>query len=199
MQRRQTKRTRPTLQTAHEWLKAGCFRIGPEDFVSDQEREKEIEESTDRILHAARQHFPRTQKIEYAILKMHLIIEFAVSEYIRAHSHVFAEVESMRFSFSDKLEIAYLMGLGVNDPVLLPTINLLNRSRNEVAHKFTFNRDTIREMATINGWNRAEVHTDRQIVSALRKICYYICGCIAGQIEGRYYATKYIWDKAKQA
>lgn len=195
MQRHQAKRERPNIQTAHEFLKTGHYYTGPEHVVSDQEREKEIEESGDRILHAARQHFPRTVKIDYAVLKMHLIIELGITEYIRAHSHVIVEAESLRFSFSDKLEIAYLMGLGAGDPILMPTIAILNKSRNEIAHRLSFNRDSVREMAVINGWSKAEVHTDRQIVSALRKICYYTCGCIVGQIKAAYYVKKYLYEE----
>ena len=52
-------------------------------------------------------------------------------------SRVLADLtELRRFSFAEKLELAYLIGMGVTDAVLIPSIKRFNKIRNQVAHSF---------------------------------------------------------------
>ena len=193
MHTRQSKRKRPNLDTAYEWLKDGWFSVSPtEHYQSDRGRESEIKRTTEEILNVSRQ-FPSTRNLEYAVLKGHLIVEHVVTQYIRCNSRVVVGLDDIRLSFSQKLDIAYLMGLGVDDPVLLPGIQLLNKARNQVAHSFCLNRDIVDELIRIFGDPEDPflVENDKHRVSGLRKICRWICGYTAGRIEGEYYAMKF--------
>lgn len=193
-----SKRKRPDLETAHEWLKSGSFTISPkEHFLSDQEREAEIKKIADELAIDLPRQFPRTQNLEYAILKSHLIIEHVITQYIRCHSRVAVEVDEIRFTFSQKLEIAYLMGFGEHDPVLLPCIGLLNKARNQVAHTFSLDKRIIDELIRIAGdpVDPFPIENDRHRVSGLRQICRWICAYTAGRMQGEYYGMKAMNDK----
>jgi len=68
---------------------------------------------------------------------------------------------------------------------LLPTIEILNRVRNQVAHKFTLDRAAVDELLRINheDYDAFTPKNDRERVRCLRSLCQYICGTVAGKIE----------------
>lgn len=193
-----SKRKRPNLETAHEWLKEGFFFTSPkEHFLSEEEVETEIRCISDELAVELPKRFPNTQNLEYAVLKGHILIEHAISQFIRSRSRVSIVIESIRFTFSQKLEVSYLMGLGVNDPAFLPCIELINKARNQVAHTFLLDRKIIDEMVKIC---RPYVATlpikgDRQRVSALRRICIWVFIYTAAWIESEYYFYKSIGEQ----
>jgi hypothetical protein len=137
-------------------------------------------------------HFPKTQNLEYAILKTHLIIENLLTQYIRCTSVVLVEPESLRFSFAQKLEIAILHGFGSDCPFSVPAIELLNRIRNQVAHRLTFDMQLVNEMIRINS-DGGEIDvrslTDRRRISFLRRWCYWISGLTLGHMIGKIEGT----------
>jgi len=188
MKRHQIKRKRATLEDAHNFHKSGSYSVGPEHRTTDEERKKDIDGVSSYLEELVKTHFPRTTNLEYAILKGHLIIEYALTEYIRCHSRVFIEREKVKFSFSQKLEIAYLMGFGVNDPTLFPTVEAFNRVRNQVAHTFSLDSKVVDELIRINSedYDTLEIKSDKQRISGLRKICLWVCGFTAGVIIGEY-------------
>lgn len=182
----QINRSRPSFQTAHDYRKVGVWEIGPEHWLSDDERERigeEVAKSLDKLMKA---EFPRTGNLEYAILKAHLIVEHAITEHIRVRSAVLVDHGYLRrFSFSQKLEIAYLLGFGVNDPVMLPTVERLNQIRNQVAHSFLLDRALVDEMLRVNSedYDEFEIRTDRDRIRHLRWLCMLICGYVAGRLD----------------
>jgi len=95
------------------------------------------------------------------------------------------EAALKRFTFSHKLEIAYLMGFGVNDPTVIPSVERLNKVRNQVAHSFAIDRGLFDEMIRINSEDYLEFRemTDRERVSSLRAICALMTGRIAGELN----------------
>jgi hypothetical protein len=189
MRAQQAKRERPTLKTAHDFFREGSFLVDPKlHSLSGKEREAELQKVGDDLRDIVRLQFPRTQNLEYAILKSHLIVEYAFVQYIRCFAANFVSLKDLRFTFYQKLEIAYLMGFGVNDPILLPTVETLNRVRNQVAHTFAIDRAAVDELLRINHeeYNEFEPKNDRQRVQCLRWICSYICGRTAGEILAAY-------------
>lgn len=187
---RQIKRKRPTLATAHEFHRSGSYlRSAPEHLVSDEEREALSEAAFRRLEQLLKDQFPRSGNLEYAILKAHLITEYAITEYIRCLSTVLVDPSDIRFTFFQKLEFAYLMGLGVTDPVLLPTIERLNKIRNQVAHSFTIDRALVDEMLRVNSEDYADfkIKDDRERVRRLRWLCNLLAGHISAQIAVQIY------------
>ncbi|WP_426410218.1 hypothetical protein [Bradyrhizobium ganzhouense] len=190
MHRHQIKRNRPTLETAHAFHKEGSFEISsPRHQLSDEEREAEIRKISNGLSEIVRQQFPRTQNLEYAILKSHLIIEYALVQYIRSFVAIAIQSADIRFSFSQKLEFAYLLGFGANDPLLLPTIERLNKVRNQVAHTFFLDRRLVDELLQINHEDHRafKPKNDRERIRGLRYICAAVCGRVAGEIEVKYW------------
>ena len=158
MKKHQIKRARPTLKTAHNYFKEGSFATIPSRHsLSGKEREAEIGKVRDELQNIVKRQFPRTQNLEYAILKSHLIVEYALVQYIRCFATVYVDVKDVRFTFSQKLEFAYLLGFGANDPTLLPTVELLNKVRNQVAHTFRLDRAAVDELNPSVSDRRQEV------------------------------------------
>ncbi|APE43485.1 hypothetical protein BOO69_08720 [Sulfitobacter alexandrii] len=193
MKYRQVKRPRPNMQTAHNFFKEGGFLIDPvAHYTSREEREAEIEAIAEDLEQLTKK-FPRTQNIEYALLKAHLIIEHVLLQYIRAYATTHVAVKDVKAGFAQKLEIAYLLGFGVNDPHMLPTVEGLNKLRNQIAHTFELDRARLDEILRINSedYENFSVSTDRQRVTRLRQICNYFCGRVAGQMIGEFAAVQY--------
>ncbi len=186
MRKMKYRRKRPSAPEAHRWIKEGGLRSV--SWKTAAEREVEIQGAIEE-LEGLPKHFPRTQNLEYAVLKSHLIIERAISVYIGCHASADVDVEAMRLSFKQKLDVAYLMGLGANDAFLLPVFELMNKARNQVAHKFTMEEALIDEIIYLASGGDEEIKADnnRQRVSRLRSICVWYCGVIAGLIQGEFY------------
>ena len=190
----QVKRERPTLKTAHDYHKSGSFLVDPKIHgLSGAEREAKLQKVRDDLHDAVKRHFPRTQNLEYAILKSHLIVEHALTQFIRCFSLVAVQPENLRFSFSQRLEIAYLLGFGANDPIPLPTVERLNKIRNQVAHSFNLDRAALDEMLRVNSedYDTFKPKDDRERIRYLRYICLYICGRVSGEaLAGYVMATR---------
>ncbi|MGR4892732.1 hypothetical protein ACIPPQ_17000 [Sphingopyxis sp. LARHCG72] len=186
---RQTRRARPTFDTAHQYHREGVYlKGGPDVWVDVDERHKIVDAVTSELDEIVKKHFPRSPNLEYAILKAHLIVERSIEQYIRCLSNVLVELKGLRkFNFSQKIEFAYLLGMGANDPVLLPTIERLNVVRNQVAHTFEIDRKQIDEMLRINSddYDNFTITDDRQRVRMLRMMCSFISGRLIGEVQAR--------------
>lgn len=170
--------------------------------LSAEEREAALRKVSDDLLGTVKRHFPRTQNLEYAILKAHLIVEFALTQYIKCFVLVSVRAEEIRFTFSQRLEIAYMLGFGANDPILLPTVERLNKVRNQVAHTFTLDRAALDEMLRVNSedYETFQPKNDRERIRHLRWICAFICGRVAGEAEAAYVmATRADRQRAKSS
>ena len=199
MDRNKSRRKRPNLESARRWLKDGLYPVSsPEFYFSDEEFEIHIKGISDELALILPRRFPRTQNLEYAVLKGHLIIEQVIRLYIACHSRVHINPVDLRFTFHQNLEIAYLMGLGVNDPILIPTIELWNRARNQVAHSFRLDCALIDEIIKLSivDSELEPIDTDRKRIRELRRIVGWICISTAGRIEAEYYANIRQQDKA---
>lgn len=148
------------------------------------------DEVADALHGLIRDQYPRSGNLEYAILKAHLIVEHALAQYIRCSADVLVETTQLRrFSFSQKVEFAYLLGLGVNDALLLPTIERLNQIRNQVAHSFILDRALVDEMLRINSddYDGLVIGNDRDRVKRLRWLCTHVAAHISALMTVRVY------------
>ncbi len=99
--------------------------------------------------------------------------------------------EKLRFQFGQKLEIAVLQGFGNGDPTLVPSVELLNRIRNHVAHRFSIDPQLVNELIRINSEDvDPTTLTDRRRITFLRNWCSGVCGKTAGHITMMIEATK---------
>ncbi|WP_093451338.1 hypothetical protein [Sphingomonas sp. YR710] len=191
---RQFRRPRPTLETAHGFRREGLFGTGPDHWLSDEDRIELWRIEGTKLLDLAQKQFPRTQNLEFAILKGHLIIEHALLQFIRCHARVLVDEATLRFSFSQKLEVAYLMGFGVNEPALLPSVQRWNKVRNLVAHGFTLDRTLVDEMIRVHAedYDGFSMTDNRQRITMLRSLCRYIAAWTAAHMDVHVYnETRY--------
>jgi hypothetical protein len=181
-----SKRKRITLNDAQKFIKNG-IGSGMEysDYINNEERIKIIENVIEDLVNIIPNNFPHTRNLEYAILKTHLIIEYALTQFIRCSSYVLMDIDSIRFNFLQKLEISILLGLGNGDPVLIPTLKLINQLRNQVAHNFNFKINTLDKMIKLNSESHLIELNDRNRIKYLKSICASICGRIIGRIENQ--------------
>lgn len=183
----QSRKKRPNLEDAKKAVKSGIVGVmSSDDFISDEERLKILEEVEEDLLDIVKKHFPRTRNLEYAILKSHLIIEHALTQHIRCSSFVLMNHKDLAsFTFSEKLKIAAMQGFCHSSETDIPSIKLLNNLRNQVAHKFSFDRDVLETLISINSEDLTKDHyTDTQCISFLRGFCAMICGQTAGYLSG---------------
>ena len=173
------------LADAHVFVKDGHWvAMRQDDYLSDADRIRIVDQVREQLLEITKRHFPRTTNLEYAILKGHLILEHALTQYIRCTSFVLVEPEDLRFSFSEKLEIAILHGFGNGCPTLIPSVELLNRLRNQIAHRFSLDQNLVNQLIQINSDDlNVKRLTDRQRISWLRRWCYFTCGRISGELH----------------
>jgi len=181
-----SKRKRTSLQDAHLFIKNGVGGgTKDSDYISDYDRENIVNEVTYDLINIVKRNFPKTTNLEYAILKTHLIVEYALTQFIRCSVYVLVESESINFTFIQKLEIAILLGLGHGDPTFVPTLELINRLRNQVAHKFNFSIESVDDIIRINLGEVTIQLNNKQRISYLKSICVSICYRIIGNIEAR--------------
>lgn len=180
---------RPKLTDAHKFFREGSYRWPP--WVSDAERETELLRVVDELETLTKRQFPRTNTLEYALLKAHLIVEYALTEYVRMCAQVRLERTEVRFTFAQKLDLAYLLGFGVNSATLIPSIELLNRVRNQAAHRFEVDRALVDELIHINHeeYTSAVIVNDRQRISFLRRFCQGVASFTGGYLIGSYAAA----------
>jgi hypothetical protein len=163
---------RATRKDAHQTLAAGIGGgMAASDYLSDEDRRAIAMEAASRLEAVVRDHLPRTQNLEYAILKTHLIVEYAINEYIRCLSRVLVDSKDLRFTFFPKLEIAVLNGFVMGCTTTVPSIELLNQIRNQVAHRFSFDMSLLNELILINSDDSEPdptTWTDRQRIARLK-------------------------------
>ena len=98
MRSHQIRRERPTFKTAHQFFTEGGFTTDPKaHYLSGEERKKEIEKVSESLQELVTKAFPRTQNLEYAILKAHLIVEYALVQYIRCFAITAVSISNIRF------------------------------------------------------------------------------------------------------
>ena len=182
-----SKKKRTTLNEAQMFIKKGHGSgMKSEDYISNTQRNEIVSKVGAELLEVVKRRFPRTANLEYAILKGHLIIEYALTQYIRCSSYVLVEIDNINFSFSKKLEISILMGFGNGDPTLIPSIELFNKLRNQVAHKFEINKNLVDEIIRLNCDEEWLIDlNDRTRIRCLKAFCASICGRILGAIEAK--------------
>jgi len=195
------RKKRPTLMDVNDYFKHGHYTVNKSDYVTNEERIKEAQRISQELYKIASKSVPRTRNLEYMILKCHLIIEYALTQYIRFFSEPVVEPKDIRFSFSQKLDIAYFMGFGTTEPTLIPSIELLNRARNQVAHSFILDKSILNELIRIN----SEDHDDFTLPSpteqirALRQITHAVCGITSGFIIARsFFSLSWNEDKIRR-
>jgi hypothetical protein len=175
---------RPSLQDAHKYQKDGSWSFGG-DYLSREERISLARAAAKEIEQKCKTALPRTRSLELLILKCHIIIEFALESYIHTVSTPTLTDRELAMSFAEKLNVAYILGLGSGDATLLPSIELLNQIRNKMAHKLIVDEVKLDELIRINSeeYHKRRVFSKVERLQGLKWVTYYVCGMISGGIS----------------
>lgn len=75
---------------------------------------------------------------EIIVIKAHLFIEYQLDKFLTAFSKTTVDIEKMNFTFNHKLNISRIIGLFENNEELENYVVNLNKLRNQIAHKHTY-------------------------------------------------------------
>ncbi len=187
---RKSKRKRPTLQEAEQFHELGIDAgMRTPDYISIAERKKRLECLSVDIENRLKKHLPRTRNLELVILKCHLLIEFMFNQYIDLIAPTEGLIEKERFSFKQKQTLMHMLGFPA-DPLLLPSTDLLNILRNQVAHTLSVDRKIIDKLIRLNAEDQKGCSrlTDPKRVAYLKQLTKFHCGMILGVIKGMHAA-----------
>ena len=86
------------------------------------------------------------------IIKGHILTEHALHFYIEMKAVEKVDFKKVKFTYSNKIEIAKLFGLFKNDPQLYNELKQLNKLRNSIAHRLKHDDKILTEF--LKGFNR---------------------------------------------
>lgn len=135
----------------------------------------------------ANKELSKIDDIQLLILKGHIVIEYALNCYLEAisksdHSDFFKE----NFSFSEKIKIAKHFGqLGSRDSNLIKELLILNKVRNDIAHRLEYSNDHLNELFTEVSVKYPKVDSSENISIKEKMIAAisFICGAIFGMYK----------------
>lgn len=164
------------------------------DHVTVEERKQRISDLSDGLKTKIKSHIPRSKNLELVILKCHLLLEYMFDEFIDLMAPTEGVIQNERFSFKQKEALVHMLGFPAG-PIFLPTVDLLNKIRNQVAHTLEINRDNIDELIRLNFENPDEVAVidDAERTKAIKQITRCMCFHVLGVIEGMH-SVLYIDD-----
>ena len=83
-------------------------------------------------------HMFDIKEVDYLILKGHILTEHSLHFFIEMTSVEKINFEKVKFSYSNKIEIAKTLGLFENNTKLYSELKILNKLRNSIAHKLKY-------------------------------------------------------------
>jgi hypothetical protein len=174
---------RPKLGDSLEFIKKGYYTIGKEKHVLPRDRIKDIEELKEQLKRLLKEEIPINRNLDLVILKCHLLVEFMINQYITLSSVHKFDISNEKFSFAQKLSLAHAFGFPP-DPILLPSMEVLNRIRNQVAHTLYLDRTLIDTLLRIHSDDPESfnVSNDHERIRCIKSITRFLCGSIMGVI-----------------
>jgi len=182
-----TNVARPKLSDALEYIKKGSFTVGREHYVSPKERIKEVKGLWADIQKLLKREIPKSRNLDLVILKCHLLVEFMMNQFITLSAKHKFDVSKERFTFAQKLSLIHAFGFRL-DPIILPSIEVLNSLRNQVAHTLLLNRALIDTLLKINSEDPDSftVSGDNERAQGVKSITRFICANIMAAISAHH-------------
>lgn len=131
-------------------------------------------------------HLSNCNSVELTILKGHILIEYMLNHFIDKVTEEKVDFESNRFSFSQKIYLAEL--LGIKSKEINDQINLVNKLRNDIAHRLTYNKQHLGTLLSNIGKKYPtiiELKKSQNITIATVGAMTWICANIYAQIESQ--------------
>ncbi len=178
------KRKRPNLKDAEEYLRVGHWGVEKSDYVTPTERRKRLDVLATRLEAIIKEHVSSVRRLDLAILKCHLVTEFMLNEFIDLMAKSEGALDEERFTYRQKELLIHMLGFPL-DPLIIPSLDLLNTLRNQAAHTLSINRDLLDKLIRINSdypEGLGEL-TDVKRVSELKQITKSICWRMLGTVD----------------
>jgi len=175
---------RPKLNDALEFVKKGHYTVSRDKFVSPKERIKEVEELEANIKKLLKQEIPKSRSLDLVILKCHLLVEYMMNQFITLSAKNKFDISKERFTFSQKLSLVHAFGFHL-DPTILPSIEVLNRLRNQVAHTLVLDRELVDTLLKINSEDPDSfaVLGDKERLRGIKSITWFLCASLMAAIS----------------
>ena len=90
-------------------------------------------------------HMFGIKDLDYLILKGHILTEHSLNFFIEQTSIEKINFEKIKFSYSNKIEIAKTLGLFKSNPKIYEELKLLNKLRNSIAHKLKYDEKLFKD------------------------------------------------------
>lgn len=167
--------------TDEERLKE-LFRNHPRLKNSWEENHKPLMED---FISKIKKHLPLDKNLDILILKGHLLIEWYINQFISKISLSNLETSSMNLTFRNKIDILDILGFfPVGNEKLRNSLLLLNKIRNQLAHRLKYEKDLVDKLINLvpkNDLNRN--NSDR--AKSIRYCITYLAGYMSGLFEYR--------------
>lgn len=180
------RKSRPRLKDALEYHAKGSYSGGSsEDYVTAQERVTRLSEVKQEIDELVKRHIPRSTDLTLVLLKCHIILEFVANRFLELAAPTEVDFTKERFTFIQKITLLHAFGLPP-DPVILPTLELLNELRNQAAHSLSIDRQKLDLLIRLNSDDPSEAKglDDKARAKWLKAITQFTAGVIIGNLEG---------------
>jgi hypothetical protein len=110
---------------------------------------KSVSVLIEEVLKMISDNLPKDDNLELLILKGHILLEYLMNQSIVIKSDNNYEIERSSFSFNQKIEILVILNLIENNSQIYQVLKIFNNLRNQIAHKFTFDRTLVDKLVKI--------------------------------------------------
>ena len=128
----------------------------------------------------------RCNDAELLILKGHTLIEYMLNHFLDMSSNSGIDFDISRFTFSQKTHLFEILGQRTKE--ISDDIKVVNKLRNEIAHKLTYNKDELETLISsvlkrLTSLNKSIETTGMN--GKIMSVVIYICGNLYAHIEGQ--------------
>src|SRR5580700_8136058 len=128
--------------------------------------------------------------VDLLIIKGHILVEYVMNKFIDTFSKHNQAAQDIRFTFYQKIHVCKILGLFYSNESdrLEQQVLILNKLRNEIAHKLSFKRSLLEDLFRHypdeeNVLERFKPKT--RDLKKLRWIIVYICAFLLGRLDGK--------------
>ena len=123
---------------------------------------------------------------EIIILKCHLVVEYALNHLIIKVGKNRLDIDKARFTFSNKVKIAQLLGLFESKSDELKIfIDDLNKIRNQIAHRLSYDESLLEKICNYpDSFDNEKWNNKSDFLKMMIRIkTTYMCGMIKGSAD----------------
>lgn len=122
------------------------------------------------------------------ILKGHILTEIALQHYINEYAKEKVNFKKIQFTFSNKLEIAKILGLFQNgNAQLYRLLKLLNALRNSIAHNVEYDLKILNNFFAESYIQSIKANNNVEIMNPQDKIEYILSNTDKATIDGAHF------------